>query len=143
MSTERYVLAIDLGTSGPKVGLVSTSGKVAAWAFESVPIILTEDGGVEQDPEAWWQAVAGAGRQAVEQGSVDPKDIVAVGVTAQWSGTVAVANGRHLGNAIIWMDARGAAEMEGLNGGPIAVSGYSVPKAFRWIRRTGGANSSR
>ena len=139
MSTVRFVLAIDLGTSGPKVGLVSTSGTVAAWAFEPVPIILTEDGGVEQDPEAWWQAVAGASRQVVEQASVDVEDIIAVGVTAQWSGTVPVGESGHIGNAIIWMDARGAGEMVDLNGGPIAVSGYSVPKLYRWIRKTGGA----
>ena len=108
MSTERFVLAIDLGTSGPKVGLVSTSGAVAAWAFEPVPIILTDDGGVEQDPESWWQAVASASRRVVEQSSVEIEDVVAVGVTAQWAGTVAVKGDRHLANALIWMDARGA-----------------------------------
>lgn len=139
MSIERFVLAIDLGTSGPKVGLVSTAGRVAEWSFERVPIILTAEGGVEQDPDDWWRAITTAGRQVIDRGSVEVDDIVAVGVTAQWSGTVPVAGSNHVGNALIWMDARGASEMGELNGGPVSVAGYSVPKLFRWIRRTGGA----
>jgi xylulokinase len=139
MSTERFVLAIDLGTSGPKVGLVSTSGIVADWAFEKVPLILAPGGGVEQNPDDWWQAITTATRRIVDQGAVAIEDVVGVGVTAQWSGTVPVAGTRHLGNALIWMDSRGAPEMIDLNGGPVSVSGYSVPKLFRWIRRTGGA----
>ncbi|MDH5371679.1 MAG: FGGY family carbohydrate kinase, partial [Acidimicrobiia bacterium] len=139
MSTERFVLAIDLGTSGPKVGLVSTNGTVAEWSFERVPILLSPEGGAEQDPDDWWQAITTAGRRIVERGSVAVDDIVGVGVTAQWSGTVPVAGSRHIGNAVIWMDSRGASEMDQLNGGPVSVSGYGVPKLFRWIRRTGGA----
>ncbi len=139
MSTERFVLAIDLGTSGPKVGLVSTSGIVAEWSFEKVPLILAPGGGVEQDPDDWWQAITTATRTIVQRGSVAIDDIIGVGVTAQWSGTVPVAGTRHLSNALIWMDSRGAPEMIDLNGGPVSVSGYSVSKLFRWIRRTGGA----
>jgi xylulokinase len=75
----------------------------------------------------------------VEQASVDIEDIIAVGVTAQWSGTVPVGKSGHMGNAIIWMDARGATEMVDLNGGLVEISGYSVPKLYRWIRKTGGA----
>lgn len=139
MSVGPFVLAIDLGTSGPKVGLVSTSGEVVEWGFEPVPVVLPPDGGVEQDPEVWWQAVAATTRRVIERASVDVAGIVAVGVTAQWSGTVPVAGSRNLSNALIWMDSRGASEMPGLSGGPVAISGYSISKLIRWIRRTGGA----
>jgi xylulokinase len=138
MPTERYVLAIDLGTSGPKVGLVSMTGQVAGWSFEPVPLIRPPEGGVEQDPEAWWQAIVAATGRVIGTGSVAVDDVAAVAVTAQWSGTVPVAGSRHLANALIWMDSRGAAEIRELNGGLLSVSGYSVSKLFRWIRRTGG-----
>jgi xylulokinase len=138
MPIDRFVLAIDLGTSGPKVGLVSTTGRVAEWSFEPVPLIITPDGGVEQDPEAWWQAIVGATRRVVGARSDLAENISAVGVTSQWSGTVPVAGSRHITNALTWMDSRGAAEMRRLNGGPVSISGYSPPKLVRWIRLTGG-----
>lgn len=139
MSADAFVLAIDLGTSGPKVGVVTTAGRVVEWGFAPVPLILPPNGGVEQDPEVWWNAVVSAARMALGAGSVAAEDIVAVGVTAQWSGTVPMAGSRHLCNALTWMDSRGAGEMEQLNGGTVSVSGYSVRKLMRWIRRTGGA----
>ncbi|MBT8201621.1 MAG: FGGY-family carbohydrate kinase [Acidimicrobiia bacterium] len=139
MPAEQFVLAIDLGTSGPKVGLVSTSGTVAAWSFEPSPLIRLPDGGVEQDPDDWWRAVRAATERVVDQGMVASRDIVAVGVTSQWSGTVPVAGSRHIGNALIWMDSRGSAEIARVNGGPVSIAGYAVPKLIRWIRRSGGA----
>jgi xylulokinase len=135
---ETFVLAVDLGTGGPKVAVVSADGRVAAHAFEAVPVELTPDGGAEQDPRRWWSAVTGAARGALADSAVDPESVVGVGCTAQWSGTVAVgADGAAIGNAVIWMDSRGAAAVHRAVGG--AVSGYSGPKAVRFIRLTGGA----
>ncbi len=54
------VLAIDLGTSGPKVALVAESGAVVASEYEPTRLILTDDGGVEQDPDDWWRAITTA-----------------------------------------------------------------------------------
>ena len=38
---ETYVLAVDLGTGGPKVAVVTLTGRIVAHAFESVGIALT------------------------------------------------------------------------------------------------------
>ncbi|MBI5349341.1 MAG: hypothetical protein HZB77_08525, partial [Chloroflexi bacterium] len=51
------MLAIDLGTSGPKVALVSAEGDVADYEFEETPLILFPNGGAEQNPDDWWQAI--------------------------------------------------------------------------------------
>jgi xylulokinase len=73
--------------------------------------------------------------------NVVPRDsIAALGVTAQWSGTVAVdKNGAPLGNAIIWMDSRGAAQIRELTRGGVEVAGYAPLTLARWLRLTGGA----
>ena len=55
-----YILAIDLGTGGPKVALISTDGEIAGYEFEPTRLIYTPDGGVEQDPDDWWQALSTA-----------------------------------------------------------------------------------
>ncbi len=62
------VLAIDLGTGGPKVALVGLDGSVRAHAVRTTDLLLTEDGGVEQDPAQWWSTICdaaarGPGRQ--------------------------------------------------------------------------------
>jgi xylulokinase len=142
LSDEDVVLAVDLGTGGPKVAIVSLRGKIVASAAEPVELDLLPGGGAEQDPEAWWAAIVGAARRALELSAVDPARVVGVGCTAQWSGTVAVdGEGTPLRPAVIWMDSRGSAAIRRQMRGPVSVLGYDVRKIQRWIRLTGGAPS--
>jgi len=100
MTQEKLILAIDLGTSGMKVALISVSGKVLGWEAEPVRLILTPDGGAEQSPDEWWQAfLSAAGRlMKKNQGA----NVVAVCASTQGEGTVAVdKDGNALGNAIL------------------------------------------
>ncbi len=46
MSRDKYVLAIDLGTGGPKTALVSTRGEVAGHELILVETRHLPDGGV-------------------------------------------------------------------------------------------------
>ena len=134
-----YVLAVDLGTGGPKVAVISAEGRIAAHAFEKVPIALSADGGAEQMPQDWWDAIVTAAGRAVADSGVDPAHIVGVGCTAQWSGTVAVgADGTAIGPSIIWLDSRGASAVQRAVRGALNVQGYSATKAAKWVRRTGG-----
>ena len=45
--TEAVVLAVDLGTSGAKVALVTAHGKVLGWESSPVGLRITPDGGTE------------------------------------------------------------------------------------------------
>ena len=107
--SNKFILAIDLGTSGPKVALVSTQGEVVESEFEETRLFLLPEGGAEQSPQEWWEAIEKAAKRLLMKDLVAAEDIVAVTCTGQWSGTVAVdEDGSPLANAIIWMDARGA-----------------------------------
>jgi xylulokinase len=140
--TEPLILAIDLGTSGPKVALVTATGRVLGGQTAPTKLHLSEGGGAEQDPEDWWQAIVTATDRLHAQGLADPARVVAVGVTSQWAGTVPVdAEGRALGRAVIWMDSRGARYIDEIVGGGLRVEGYAAHKLWTWIRRTGGAPS--
>jgi xylulokinase len=141
VSVERhkYILAIDLGTSGSKVALVSTCGKVIDSGFKETPVLLFPDGGAEQRPEDWWSAIKATTRDLLAKRLVPVEDIVAASCTTQWSGTVAVdKDGHHLMNAIIWMDSRGAPYLKRIIGGRINVQGYGIWKLLTWLRLTGG-----
>lgn len=138
---DRYAVAIDLGTSVLKVGLVSLSGTVA-WAVSAeLMTFLTEGGGAEQDPAEWWRQVTDAAKAAVRSGVVRPGQIVAISVTGLWGSTVPVADdGRPVGPGLLWMDSRGARHARRRFGGP--VFGYSPRRLATWVRKTAGAPST-
>ena len=132
------VLAVDLGTGGPKVAIVSESGRIVSHATEPVPLHLLDSGGAEQDPDDWWTAICTAAHRALADAG--PVDLVGVGCTAQWSGTVAVdGTGEPLMRAVIWMDSRGNGAIRKVAGGSVNVLGYDPRKLLRWVQVTGGA----
>ena len=136
------ILAIDLGTSGPKVALVTVNGEVLASEVESTELFLSEGGGAEQDPDDWWRAIMAATRRITDRELVPRESILAVAVTSQWAGTVPVdARGNALCNAIIWLDSRGAKYVPEVAGGLVRIQGYGALKLESWLRKTGGVPS--
>ena len=137
-NNERCVLAIDLGSGGPKVAVVTERGEILAHARGSVSTIFVEGGGAEQDPHAWWRAVDQAVTAVLSQARVDRSRIVAVSCTGQWSVTAPVdAGGQPLMNAVHWMDSRGAPDTQKLTDGLIKIDGYGLGRLLRWIQITG------
>ncbi len=135
-----HVFTVDLGTSGPKVAVFTIDGEYVDGAFRPVQLRLGDGGAVEQRPSDWWDGIVDGARELTERNSFDPSTVVAVSVTSQWSGTVAVdGDGEPLADAIIWMDSRGAAATKRLVGGRVTVAGYDPLKLRSWIRYTGGA----
>lgn len=142
MTNEKLILAVDLGTSGMKVALITVSGKVLGWESEPLRLIITPDGGTEQSPEEWWQAfLSAAGRLMKREPTAGP-NVIAVCCSTQGEGTVAVdKTGKALGNAILWMDMRGAPNLRKQLGGLINMDGADVLKVLRFVRLTGGMPS--
>jgi xylulokinase len=100
-----HILAIDLGTTGLKVAVVAADGTVLGTGGERHTLRLLPDGGAEQDPEEWWQAIGRCSRRLVERAS----DIAAIAVTSQYMSLVAVDDhGLPLSACQLWMDRRGA-----------------------------------
>ncbi|MEO3754751.1 FGGY-family carbohydrate kinase [Streptomyces sp. B6B3] len=138
----RCVVGVDLGTSGPKVALVTVDGRLLGHERERVPVHLLPGGGAEQDPDDWWRAVVTALRRLLARDLVPSRDVVALCMSAQWGGLVPVdAAGRHLHRALLWMDRRGAPYTRRLAGGGLRVpgTGYNARRLRAWLSRTGGA----
>jgi len=140
--TEPIILAVDLGTSGMKVALITISGKVLDWEAEPVRLLVTPDGGAEQSPDEWWGAfLSAAGRLLNRQRGAGPR-IEAICCSTQGEGTVPVdRNGQALGNCILWMDMRGAPYLQKQLGSLVNIDGASISKVLRFIRLTGGMPS--
>ncbi len=138
-ASQSFLLAIDLGTSGPKVGLFTAQGDLVAYEYQPVPLHLLLGGGAEQAPADWWQAICTATRRLLAQRLVPVERILALCCTSQWSGTVAVdAEGQPLMNAIIWLDTRGAPYIRRALRGFPEVQGYNLGKLLAWLRLTAG-----
>jgi xylulokinase len=136
----QYVLAVDLGTSGLKVGLVSLTGSVA-W-HEHAPLSTRVVGdAATQDAAQWWELVRDAATRGLATGAVEPSRVVAVCTTGQWASTVPVdGRGRAVGPCLMWMDTQGARFSRQVIAGPVA--GYRPRAALTWVRRSGGAPSA-
>jgi len=105
---EQFALAIDLGTGGPKIGLVSLAGQAACQEHLRVETTRAADGTAEQDAAAWWELIRGAARRALTSGAVAPQRVAAVAVTGQWASRIPVdERGEPVGPCVLWMDTRG------------------------------------
>ena len=141
------VLAVDLGTSGIKVGLVSFDGQIVFREYEPLQTRFLENGGAVQDAEAWWQFIVNAIRRAMRtirtrtERAARLEQVVAVGITGQWGSTVPVdAHGKPVGDCVMWMDTRGGPHATKAFGG--CVQGYDPFALAAWVRKTAGMPST-
>jgi xylulokinase len=126
-SSSRFILAVDLGTSGAKVALIGIDGRVAAWEFEPVELLVLPGGGAEQRPDDWWRALVTATRRLLARPEGPAADVAAVCCSTQGEGTVPVDQaGTPLTNCILWMDMRGAPNLRRQFGGFPAMQGISL-----------------
>lgn len=138
---DAYALTVDLGSGGPKVGLVSLLGNIVWWEHLRVHTTFGSDGAATQDPNEWWRLVVKASRHGVAAAPLDGEQVVAVCVTGQWASTVPVAaDGTPVGPCVMWMDTRGARHSQEFMGGP--VQGYNPARVATWVRRTAGVPSN-
>ena len=108
MNSESYVLAIDLGTSGPKAAVIGQSGGIVGTARAHVDYLSLPDNGAEQDPEAVWSACKRACREALQVAGVNPRRVLALACSSQYSSVVPVdRDGNATMNMVLWLDQRG------------------------------------
>lgn len=145
---QEYVLAVDIGTSSCKAGLLDPQGQVAAQRSAPYPTAFPAPGLAEQDPEHWWQAAADALRSLVAAAAVRPEQVRAIALSGQ-TPTLALldAAGAPLGPGLTWQDGRGGAEVQWLReqvapetlaqwlGAHIPVGASWPPVRLLWFRR--------
>ena len=103
---ERYLLGIDVGTTGTKTLLISTEGKVAGHAYRPYEIITPAVGRSEQRAQDWWDTVVATVREAISA-LEDPAAVKAISLSLQGGTVVPVdKEGIPLRNAIVWTDGR-------------------------------------
>jgi glycerol kinase len=113
---EKYILAIDQGTTGSRALIVNAAGHPVADAYSEFPQIYPRPGWVEHDPEMIWQTTLQVLRQALAAADLTPDRLAAVGITNQRETTVVWERRtlRPVHNAIVWQCRRSAGICEKL-----------------------------
>jgi glycerol kinase len=104
--SERYVLAIDQGTTSTRAILFDEMARPCATAQAQLTQIYPAPGLVEHDPEEIVSSVIETGRAALAKAGASA--VATIGITNQRETTVVWdrATGRPLANAIVWQDRR-------------------------------------
>lgn len=109
----KYVLGIDLGTSGTKTVLFDQEGHGICSCTVEYPMYQPHNGWAEQDPQDWWHAAVETIQTVLKKSGVDPKDVVSLGISGQMHGLVMLdEKGQVLRRSIIWCDQRTQAECD-------------------------------
>src|SRR5881397_2427373 len=105
-----FILTIDQGTTSSRVVVFDPTGRAVGTAQAEFAQHYPQPGWVEHDAEEIWAAVGTRTRQAIERAKVQPRQIVAIGVTNQRETTVLWERqtGRPVHRAIVWQDRRTA-----------------------------------
>jgi xylulokinase len=132
-------LCVDLGTGGPKIGLVTLDGDVLASEVHHVETHFAPDGEASQDAEEWWTLILESSKRLLDASNV-ARNVRAIAVTGQYASTVPVdERGIPTGPCLTWLDTRGGRYSRPAIGGPFR--GYNARKALRFMRKTGGGPS--
>ena len=112
----RYVIALDQGTTSSRAVVFDENARLVAQHGIEFKQIYPHPGWVEHDPADILRTQTESLKKAVEKAGVDPKSIVAIGITNQRETTLLweKATGKPLMNAIVWQCRRTAPLIEKL-----------------------------
>lgn len=112
----KYVIGIDIGTSGTKTVLFDEKGTVIASKTIEYPMYQPQNGYAEQNPSDWYNAAVNTIKYVIEKSGVSADDIVGIGLSGQMHGLVMLdENNEVIRKSIIWCDQRTADEVEEMN----------------------------
>ena len=105
---EPSVLAVDLGTTNLKLGLVDLQGTVLASGEQAIETIAGPGGLFEQDPEQLWSQLLEGARDLVHKAGPAAAEIRAVQCSSQFFSLIPVdAQGEPTARMQVWMSRRG------------------------------------
>jgi len=111
MPANKYILALDQGTTSSRAMVVDRAGRIVASAQQEFSQILPAPGIVEHDPEAIWGSQVAVAREAVAAAGLRADDIAGIGLTNQRETTILWDRraGRPVANAVVWQSRVSAA----------------------------------
>ena len=141
----QYILAYDIGTTGMKTCLFQIADTISlvSSASKEYDLFLLPDGGAEQDPAQWWDAMATTTAKLLARTQLSPSQIAGISFSSQMQGVVLVdEKGNALRRAISYLDQRAKAELEAGIAHGFQIAGANIWKLLPSLRITGAVSSS-
>jgi xylulokinase len=141
----RYLIGIDVGTTGAKTILIDEQGNLVASSLEEYPLHTPRPKWAEQDPADWWRATVDSIKNVLAQSKVKPDDVKGLGLSGQMHGLVLIDKDHNvLRPAILWCDVRTTEQCRYITekvGKDLlvrstcnpALEGFTAPKVI-WVR---------
>jgi len=110
MSTQRYILALDQGTTSSRAIVFDRAGKVCAQSQREFAQHYPQPGWVEHDAMEIWHTQLETAREVLHQVGTSAAEIAAIGISNQRETTVLWdrRSGQPVAPAIVWQDRRTA-----------------------------------
>jgi xylulokinase len=113
---KRYLVGVDLGTSGTKAALYQTDGRLLADAAVEVPLFHPKPGVVEQENEDFYTSAAETVRKCIAASGVEPATIAAVALDSQMAGVGLIGEDfKPVARFDSWLDMRCQPYIEWMN----------------------------
>ncbi len=140
-----FVVTYDVGTTALKTCLFKVGKKIELVADESEGYALSimENGGAEQNPEDWWEAMCTTTKKVLKKSGTKPEDIQGISFCAQMQGLVLVdREGNSVRPAMSYMDNRAGAQLKKTLKRGIKLDGLNITKLLKSVQITGVVASS-
>ena len=141
-----HVISYDVGTTGAKACLYrlgAGGADLVAQAAAEYPLTLLPDGGVEQEPQDWWNAICRNTRALLQSSALDPAAVRGLAFCCQMQCLVLVdAQGAPVRPAMSYMDQRAVQQKRrGIERG-LKIAGMNARKLLASLLVTGGVSAS-
>jgi len=142
----RYLLGMDVSTTGVKALVIDENGKVVSSATTELPLFTPKPLWSEQDPADWWKGAVNSIQQALKKANIKGEQILGIGLTGQMHGlTLLDEKGEVLRPAILWNDQRTGPQCDEIRKrlgkkhlieltGNDALAGFTAPKIL-WVQQ--------
>ena len=142
---KKYVIAYDIGTTGVKTCIfeIEDEIKLVSAAMEGYQLYIFPDGGAEQDPDEWWQALCSTTSKVFSQCDVTPEMIEGISFCSQMQGLVLVdKEGTPVHRAFSYMDQRAKEQIKRIMAYGPQIAGANIFKLIPSLMITGAVSCS-
>ena len=107
---QKYIMALDQGTTSSRAIIFNHEGEIVKVAQNEFAQYYPNPGWVEHDAMEIWGTQSGVAREVLETAGIRPSEIAAIGITNQRETTVVwdKVTGKPIHNAIVWQCRRTA-----------------------------------
>lgn len=141
------VITYDVGTTGLKACMFDISAqdsvRYIAGETEDYELHVLDNGGVEQEADDWWEAMAKATGKLLEKTGIPKEEIKGISFCSQFQTVVLVdEKGTPLRRAMSCMDSRADKQFKDCMNSGIKVEGLNIIKVLKYLKLTGAVSGS-